>query len=187
MKKVLLTILMILMSQESWSQQRYSDGLDDVLQYLPYASVFALKACSVESRDDWKKLAITTTASWVATAGTAWILKHSIKEWRPDDSDQKSFPSGHTAIAFAGATALHKEFGKVSPWISVAGYGLATFVAVDRVAKDRHHWYDVAAGAGLGFAITEITWWLSDKVFPRQKETIAIGFSGNTLDVAVKL
>ena len=187
MKKKLLSFLILLVSVATSAQQRYSDGLDDVMQYLPYASVFALKTCGVESRDDWKKLAITTTASWVATAGTGCILKHSIKERRPDDSDQKSFPSGHTMIAFAGATALHKEFGKVSPWISVAGYGIATFVAVDRVAKDRHHWYDVAAGAGLGFAVTEVTWWLSDKVFPRQKNHIAIGFSGNTLDVAVKL
>ena len=156
MKKIVVTTLILVISLGTRAQQRYSDGLDDVMQYVPYASVFALKACGVESRDDWKKLAITTTASWVATAGAGWILKQSIKEWRPDDSDQKSFPSGHSMIAFAGATALHKEFGKVSPWISVAGYGVATFVAVDRVAKDRHHWYDAATGAALGTTLDVI-------------------------------
>ena len=186
-KKIYLLVVLMLVTMSARAQQRYSDGLDDVMQYVPYASVFALKACGVESRDDWKKLAITTAASWVVTAGTGWVIKHTVKEWRPDESDQKSFPSGHTMIAFAGATALHKEFGKVSPWISVAGYGVATFVAVDRVARDRHHWYDVVAGAGLGFALTEATWWLSDQLFPRQKGNIAIGFSGNTLDVAVAL
>ena len=186
-KRIFLLFILLVISVGVRAQQRYSDGLDDVMQYVPYASVFALKACGVESRDDWKKLAITTTASWAVTAGAGWILKQSIKEWRPDDSDQKSFPSGHSMIAFAGATALYKEFGKVSPWISVAGYGVATFVAVDRVAKDRHHWYDVAAGAALGFGITELTWWLSDKVFPRQKNSIAFGTSGTTLDVIVAL
>lgn len=186
-KRIFLLVILLAISVGVRAQQRHSDGLDDVMQYVPYASVFALKACGVESRDDWKKLAVTTTVSWAATAGVGWILKHSIKEWRPDDSDQKSFPSGHSMIAFAGATALHKEFGKVSPWISVAGYGVATFVAVDRVAKDRHHWYDVAAGAALGFGITELTWWLSDKVFPRQKNSIAFGTSGTTLDVIVAL
>lgn len=186
-KRVCLLVILIWVTMGVQAQQRYSDGLDDVIQYVPYASVFALKACGVESRDDWKKLAITTAASWVATAGTAWVLKHTVDEWRPDESDQKSFPSGHATIAFAGATVLHKEFGKVSPWISVAGYGVATFVAVDRVVRDRHHWYDVAAGAGLGFVVTEATYWLSDKVFPKQKGRIALGFSGNTFDVAVTL
>lgn len=169
------------------AQQKHSDGLDDVLQYTPYASVFVLKACGVESRDDWTKLAVTTAATWVVSAGAGWVMKHTVDEWRPDNSDQKSFPSGHSIIAFAGATALHKEFGKVSPWISVAGYGVATFVAVDRVVKDRHHWYDVAAGAAIGFAATEVTWWLSDMVFKKNKDKVAIGFSGNTLDVAIIL
>ena len=71
---------MMVITMGTRAQQRYSDGLDAVMQYVPYASVFALKACGVESRDDWKKLAITTTASWVVTAGTGWILKQSIKE-----------------------------------------------------------------------------------------------------------
>lgn len=187
MKQLFLFVFCFLMSFNAQAQQKHSDTFDDVLQYVPYASVFALKVCGVGSRDDWTKLAVTTAASWVASAGAGWILKHSIKEWRPDNTDQKSFPSGHSIVAFAGATALHKEFGKVSPWISVAGYGVATFVAVDRVVKDRHHWYDAAAGAAIGFAATEVTWWLSDLILKNHKENIAIGFSGQTLDVAINL
>ncbi len=187
MMRLKLLFIVMLMPFVAHAQQRHSDALDDVLQYMPYASVFALKACGVDSRDDWTKLAVTTAASWVASAGAGWVLKHTIKEWRPDDSDQKSFPSGHSIIAFAGATALHKEFGHVSPWISVAGYGVATFVAVDRVVKDRHHWYDVAAGAGIGFVATEITWWLSDKILKNKKDKVAIAFTGNTMDVLVRL
>lgn len=185
LRLVLVVMLMTMAPSQTYAQQKHSDGIDDVVQYLPYASVFALKACGVESRDDWTKLAVTTAASWVAAAGTGWVMKHSIKEWRPDHSDQKSFPSGHSLVAFAGATALHKEFGKVSPWISVAGYGVATAVAIDRVVKDRHHWYDVVAGAGVGFAATEVTWWLSDLVFKNNKDRVAIGFSGNTVDMAI--
>ncbi len=166
------------------AQQRHSDGVDDVLQYVPYASVFALKACGVESRDDWGKLALTTTASWLVSAGIGYTLKHTVKEWRPDHSDQKSFPSGHTMFAFAGATALHKEFGRVSPWISVAGYGMAAFVAVDRIVKDRHHWYDTVAGAGIGIVTTEVTWWLSDKIIRNDK--VAIAFTGRQMDVAIR-
>ncbi|MBP5337730.1 MAG: phosphatase PAP2 family protein [Prevotella sp.] len=186
MRHCCIVILMLGLCFQAHAQQKHSDGMDDALQYMPYASVFALKACGVESRDDWTRLAVTTAASWVASAGAAYVLKHSIKETRPDGTDQKSFPSGHATIAFAGATALHREFGKVSPWISVAGYGVATFVAIDRVAKDRHHWYDVAAGAAVGVAATEATWWLSSKVFKHKSSQVALGFSGNTLDVAVR-
>ena len=43
----------------------------------------------------------------------------------------------------------------------------------------------VVAGAALGVASTELTWWLTDKLFP--KSQVAIGTSGNTLDVTVAL
>lgn len=166
------------------AQQRHADGIDDVLQYVPYASVFALKACGVESRDDWRQLALTAAASWVVSGGVAYVLKHSVREWRPDHSDRRSFPSGHSTFAFAGATALHKEFHHVSPWISVAGYSVATLTAVDRVVKDRHHWYDVAAGAGIGILSTELTYYLSDKVF--RNDRLAFSFTGDRLDVAFR-
>ena len=109
-KRISFFIIIMGMTIGSRAQQRYSDGLDDVMQYVPYASVFALKACGVESRDDWNKLAVTTTVSWIATAGTVWILKHMIKEWRPDDSDQNSFPSGHSVVILCRNRRLEKNF-----------------------------------------------------------------------------
>ena len=171
---------------QAYGQQRESDGIDNVLEMMPYASVFTLKACGVKAKDDWAKLTATTVASWAVTAGTAYLLKHTIKETRPDGTNQHSFPSGHTSIAFAGATMLHKEFGKVSPWISVAGFGIATCVGVDRVLRDRHYWHDVVAGAGIGIVATEATWWLSRKVFKSKNDQVQISFGGNTLDVAIK-
>jgi membrane-associated phospholipid phosphatase len=156
------------------AQQRHSDGLDDVLQYVPYASVLTLKACGVESRDEWPQLLVATAGSWVVSAGVAYTLKHSIHEWRPDNSDNRSFPSGHTTFAFAGATVLHKEFGHLSPWISVAGYGVATLTAVDRVCRDRHHWYDACAGAAIGFLSTELTYYVTDRLFPKRNATLAL-------------
>ncbi len=181
-----ILVCLLLVPCLAHAQQRHSDGIDDVLQYTPYAAVFALKACGVESRDNWQALALTSVASFVASAGIGYVMKQTIKEWRPDDSDQKSMPSGHSIVAFAGATMLYHEYGKVSPWITIAGYGVAAFTAVDRVVRDRHHWYDVLAGAGIGFAATEVTWWLSRKIFTQKKDQVLVGFSGNTLDVAVR-
>ena len=176
--------LMLLAVNNASAQQRHSDGIDDVLQYVPYAGVLGLKLCGVDSRDQWPKLLVSTAASWVVTAGVAYTLKHTVKEWRPDDTDQKSFPSGHSAFAFAGATMLHHEYGHLSPWISVAGYGVATFTAIDRVVKERHHWYDAVAGAGIGFLSAELTWYLSGKVFKSDK--VGVAFTGSRLDVALR-
>ena len=112
------------------------------------------------------------------------VLKAVVNEERPDHSDNKSFPSGHASMAFAAARSIDKEFRKDSPWISVAGYAAATAVGVERVVNDHHHWYDVLAGAALGFGAAELTWWLSDKVF--KNDRVAVGVTGNGVCLIVK-
>lgn len=131
---------------------------------------------------NWPRFAVNTMAS----VGVAYIgktaLKAVVNEERPDHSDDKSFPSGHAAMAFAAARSIDKEFRKESIWIPIAGYAAATAVGVERVVNDRHHWYDVVAGAALGFGSAELTWWASDKLLGKGSP-IAVGTSGNTVDV----
>jgi len=58
-----------------------------------------------------------------------------------------SFPSGHTATAFASATVLQRHFG----WkAGVPAYAVASYVAMSRVQMKRHYLSDVAFGAALG-------------------------------------
>ena len=132
---------------------------------------------------NWPRFAINT----IASVGVAYVgktaLKAMIKEERPDHSDNKSFPSGHAAMAFAAARSIDKEFRKDCIWIPIAGYAAATAVGIERVASDRHHWYDVLAGAAVGVGAAELTWWASDKLFGKGSN-IAVGTSGNTVDVA---
>ena len=131
---------------------------------------------------NWPRFAVNTLASvGVAYAGKT-ALKAMIKEERPDHSDDKSFPSGHAAMAFAAARSIDKEFRKESVWIPIAGYATATAVGIERVANDRHHWYDVVAGAALGVGAAELTWWASDKLFGKESN-ISVGTCGNTVDV----
>lgn len=131
---------------------------------------------------NWPRFAVNT----VASVGVAYVgktaLKAMIKEERPDHSDNKSFPSGHAAMAFAAARSIDKEFRQDCIWIPIAGYAAATAVGIQRVARDRHHWYDVVAGAAVGFGSAELTWWLSDKMFGKGSN-VAVGSSGNTVDV----
>ena len=53
------------------------------------------------------------------------------------------------SMAFAAARSIDKEFRKDCIWIPIAGYAAATAIGVERVISDRHHWYDVAAGAAI--------------------------------------
>jgi len=84
-------------------------------------------------------------ATRLATDG----LKSTIHEERPDESNDRSFPSGHTSMSFAAAATLHKRYG----WkYGFPAYAVATFVGAARVKADKHFVHDVIAGAALGEA-----------------------------------
>ena len=139
----------------------------------------------VQDNHNWPCFIVNTGASVVVAFGAKTALKAMIKEERPDHSDDKSFPSGHAAIAFAAARSIDKEFRKDCVWIPIAGYAAATAVGIERIASKRHHWYDVVAGAAVGYGAAELTWWLSDLCFGKGSN-VAVGSSGNTVDVAVR-
>ena len=143
-------------------------------------------ACSQPATGhNWARFAVNTIASVGVSYVAKSALKKMIKEERPDHSDNGSFPSGHAAMAFAAARSIDKEFRKESIWIPIAGYAAATAVGVQRVASDRHHWYDVVAGGALGFGAAELTWWLSDKVF--KNDRLAVGVTGNGVAINYNL
>jgi membrane-associated phospholipid phosphatase len=73
-------------------------------------------------------------------------LKYSVDEQRPN-GESGSFPSGHTAVTFAGAEFIRKEYGWA--WGAPA-YLAASFVGWSRVATQDHWSHDVLAGAAIG-------------------------------------
>ena len=88
----------------------------------------------------------------VATVGSAYVLKSIIKEQRPDKSDFKSFPSDTAALAFAPAQFLWDRYG----WqYGLPAYAAAIFVGYSRVDAKKHHWWDVAASAGMSFGFSK--------------------------------
>lgn len=131
---------------------------------------------------NWPRFLVNTGASVVVAYGVKTALKTMIHEERPDHSDNQSFPSGHATMAFSVARSIDKEFRKDCIWIPIAGYAAATAVGVERVVNDRHHWYDVVAGAGIGIGATELIWRLSDSIIGKESN-VALGCSGNTVDV----
>lgn len=77
-------------------------------------------------------------------------LKLAVRRERPDDSNRRSFPSGHASNAFAIASVVGHHYG---PWAEVPMYAIATFVATSRLAANKHHFSDIVAGAGLGWGM----------------------------------
>ena len=77
-------------------------------------------------------------------------VKWSVRRRRPDHSNRLSFPSGHTANAFAIARLMHRSHG---PRIGVPLYALGIFVAAGRVEDNRHYFSDVIMGAALGLVV----------------------------------
>jgi membrane-associated phospholipid phosphatase len=85
--------------------------------------------------------------------GVTYGLKYSVHERRPDGSDNQSFPSAHTSVAFTSAEYIRKRYG----WeYGIPAYGLASFVAYSRVESDKHYARDVIAGAAIGIASSYI-------------------------------
>ena len=144
----------------------FKTGIDDYLQFFGPAMTVGLKLGGYEGRSDWPRLLASAGLSYAIMAGFVNGIKYTAKEMRPDGSTANSWPSGHTATAFVGASLLHKEYGLTrSPWFSVAGYGLATATGVMRVLNNRHWISDVMSGAGLGILSTELGYAIGDLLF----------------------
>ena len=144
----------------------FKTGIDDYTQFFGPVMVVGLKLGGVEGRSDWPRLLASAGLSYAIMAGLVNGIKYSAKEMRPDGSSANSWPSGHTATSFVGATLLHKEYGLTrSPWYSVAGYGVATATGVMRVLNNRHWVSDVMSGAGIGIMSTELGYAIGDLLF----------------------
>ena len=145
---------------------KFKTGIDDYTQFFGPAAVVGLKLGGYEGRSDWPRLLASAGMGYGIMALLVNTIKHTAKEMRPDGSSANSWPSGHTATAFVGATLLHKEYGLTrSPWWSVAGYSVATATGVMRVLNNRHWISDVLSGAGIGMLSGELGYALCDLLF----------------------
>lgn len=140
----------------------FKHPIDNYLQVSPLAVMVGLKALGVPSRSSWTRMMANSGASFLLMSTTVQSLKHTTNVWRPDGADNHSFPSGHTATAFMAATLLSKEYGHLSPWVSIGAYSVAATTGFMRIANNKHWLSDVMVGAGLGIISTEFGYWIVD-------------------------
>lgn len=138
---------------------------DDYLQFAPAVAMVAMKTLGVESRSSWERMITSSGFSVGVMLSTVYAVKYGLGRLRPDGSTYNSFPSGHTAMAFTSATLLHKEYGYLSPWVSIAGYSAATITGISRALNNRHWLSDIVVGAGVGILSTELGYLIADKLF----------------------
>ncbi len=144
---------------QEWVQENfsYSGHADDYLQYAPLAVVYGLNAVGVKGKNNLGN----RTAIVVKSLLINDLMVSSLKSWMDSDrpnGEPRSFPSGHTSVAFALAHFMHKEYGERSIWYSIGAYSCATSVGLMRVAKNAHWISDVIAGAGFGILSTELVY-----------------------------
>jgi membrane-associated phospholipid phosphatase len=144
---------------QDWVQKNtnYSGNAAEYLPYAPLVAVYSLNAFGIKGKNNFGNRTALITKSYILNA----VLVKGLKSWtnteRPN-GESKSFPSGHTSVAFAMAHFMHKEYGEQSTWYSIGAYACATSVAALRVMKNSHYIGDVVAGAGIGMLSTELVY-----------------------------
>lgn len=155
-------------SQVQTGMPNFGATVDDYLQYAPFAAQGIMALCGVDGSSGGLLEVITADALSISMmAAAVYGLKYTVSRTRPNGEDDVSFPSGHTAKAFLGATLLAHEYGHISPWIPIAGYSVATATGVLRVLNNYHYVSDVLVGAAIGILTAELGYWAKDAIFKR--------------------
>lgn len=128
----------------SGSRRGVRTSTDVVLGVMPAATLAIAIA-----KQDWNGIWIGA-AEAAGTAAVTYGLKYLVKKKRPDGSDNRSFPSAHSSLAFVDASFVMRRYG----WkFGVPAYAMATYVAWGRTYAKKHDFWDVAAGAAIGTAV----------------------------------
>jgi membrane-associated phospholipid phosphatase len=145
----LFALLALLLSCGAPTEARAADSrgtvrkVGDVGQFAPLAGALAL----IASHHDGKGLTELALSS-ATTLALVHTLKPIINRTRPNGGS-RSFPSGHTAIAIAGAGFVQRRYGWA--WGAPA-YAVTAFVAYSRVYSKQHYTTDVLASGAIGIA-----------------------------------
>lgn len=135
---------------------------DGTLLLLP-ASAVATSLILKDYKGTWqftKSLALNLVVTGAAKA--------LINKERPLNDGGKAFPSGHTSVAFQGASFFHRRYGFK---YSIPAYLLAGYTSFSRLHATRHDGWDILAGAAVGIGST----WIFTR--PREKEKMELSFS----------
>ena len=150
----------------------YSKMLDDLSLVPAIAVALSPAVLLTQPSSEYLTIGLMYIESFAITYGSKELIKFLVHRERPymydantpmslvqDEEHNESFLSGHTALAFNGASFASYVFCKYNPdskWkipVIAASYSLAAATAAMRVASGCHFVTDVLAGAALGTVI----------------------------------
>lgn len=170
----------------------YSRPLDVTSTVLEFgaAGLPLLFALAVDT-GDFIPLAVVYGEAVSLAVGTKNIINYLVPRWRPyvyeggasgvdAVEDDRSFPSGHTTVVFAAATAgvtLFAIYAPDSPYFipyAVISYSLAAATASLRIFAGMHFTTDVLTGAAIGSLFGFFVPYLHEKI--ASKRDGSVGF-----------
>ena len=135
-------------------------SFDNFSQYVPVSAVLILNLSHLNGKHNTLDLSCSIITAFTIMSTSVVLLKSITHEQRPDGSAYNSFPSGHTATAFAGAEILRVEYGRQYPVIAFSGYSVTVLTGFMRMYNRRHWLTDVVAGAGVGILSARVAYLL---------------------------
>jgi membrane-associated phospholipid phosphatase len=122
--------------------------------------------------DKAKETSLKGLEAFLLTGVVIQIIKEMTQRHRPYADDPSnpylwngpfnlipdaSFPSGHSAAAFAVATVISYSYKNLI-WVPIICYSLATLTAMARVVENNHWASDAFVGSAIGFAIGRLVY-----------------------------
>lgn len=168
-------------SFDRFFMQSYSKKLDLAGDLLLVATMATPAVLATTQKEEWLTCGVMYAETLLIANGIKEITKLCVNRARPymyydsetfpesdiDDGDwANSFPSGHCAMAFAGATFTSYTFCKYfpdSPWrfpVVASSFAMAAGTAALRFASGNHFVTDVLTGAVIGSAVGFLVPWL---------------------------
>lgn len=157
---------------------------DDFFRFMSNSNVYVYVGTPVTMAvvglvghdNDLLRNAAEMAAGTAVAYGVTLGLKYTVKRERPfltypdeivnksgiDWSDSYSFPSGHSTMAFATATALSLEYPKW--YVIVPSYAYAGTVAYSRMHLGVHYPSDVLTGAIIGSGCAVLSHYVNKKL-----------------------
>jgi hypothetical protein len=139
-------------------------GFGNFGKVMPVVLVGAAGAAMAFGDDRMQNIGLISLESVAGAIGVTELGKYAIGRARPGEErgpwekvgsggrSNSSFPSGHSAVAFAAVTPFAQEYD--APWL----YGVAALSAAGRVSARQHWVSDTVAGSLVGYAIGSWLW-----------------------------